>query len=97
MGEVRLEVWTHSQGVYLLRGALARALKLAEDQVRVRHVEGAGCYGHNGADDAALDAALLALAVPGPCRWSGRAPTARLGPLRAGRRGPHRRRGRRAR
>ncbi len=63
-GEVRLEVWTHSQGVYMLRGALARTLKLAEDQVRVRHVEGAGCYGHNGADDAALDAALLALAVP---------------------------------
>ncbi len=62
---VRLEVWTHSQGVYLLRGVLARALRLAEDQVRVRHVEGAGCYGHNGADDAAMDAALLALAVPG--------------------------------
>jgi len=63
--EVRLEVWTHSQGVYLLRRELARALKLAEEQVRVRHAEGAGCYGHNGADDAAMDAALLALAVPG--------------------------------
>ena len=62
---VRLEVWTHSQGVYLLRRDLARALKLTEEQVRVRHVEGAGCYGHNGADDAAMDAALLALAVPG--------------------------------
>ena len=62
---VQLEVWTHSQGVYLLRRALARALKLTEEQVRVRHVEGAGCYGHNGADDAAMDAALLALAVPG--------------------------------
>jgi nicotinate dehydrogenase subunit B len=33
--------------------------------VRVRHVEGAGCYGHNAADDAAMDAALLAMAVPG--------------------------------
>ena len=64
-GGVRLEVWTHSQGVYLLRRELARALKLTEEQVRVRHVEGAGCYGHNGADDAAMDAALLALAVPG--------------------------------
>ena len=64
-GGVRLEVWTHSQGVYLLRCELARALKLTEEQVRVRHVEGAGCYGHNGADDAAMDAALLALAVPG--------------------------------
>ena len=62
---VRLEVWTHSQGVYPLRRDLARALKLAEEQVRVRHVEGSGCYGHNGADDAAMDAALLALAVPG--------------------------------
>jgi nicotinate dehydrogenase subunit B len=62
---VWLEVWTHSQGVYLLRRELARALKLTEEQVRVRHVEGAGCYGHNGADDAAMDAALLALAVPG--------------------------------
>ena len=62
---VRLEVWTHSQGVYLLRRELARALQLTEEQVRVRHVEGAGCYGHNGADDAAMDAALLALAVPG--------------------------------
>ena len=64
-GGVRLEVWTHTQGVYLLRRELARALKLTEEQVRVRHVEGAGCYGHNGADDAAMDAALLALAVPG--------------------------------
>src|SRR5271166_5173551 len=72
-GGVRLEVWTHSQGVYLLRRELARALQLTEEQVRVRHVEGAGCYGHNGADDAAMDAALLALAVPGrPVRvvWS---------------------------
>ena len=62
---LRLEVWTHSQGVYLLRRELARALRLTEEQVRVRHVEGAGCYGHNGADDVAMDAALLALAVPG--------------------------------
>jgi len=62
---VQLEVWTHSQGVYLLRRALTRALKLTGEQVRVRHVEGAGCYGHNGADDAAMDAVLLALAVPG--------------------------------
>jgi nicotinate dehydrogenase subunit B len=62
---VRLQVWTHSQGVYLLRRALARALQLTEEQIRVQHVEGSGCYGHNGADDVALDAALLALATPG--------------------------------
>ena len=33
--------------------------------IRCVHVEGSGCYGHNGADDAAADAALLARAVPG--------------------------------
>jgi len=61
----RLNVWSHSQGVHMLRRELAAALRLDLDQVVVRHVEGAGCYGHNGADDAALDAALLARAVPG--------------------------------
>jgi CO/xanthine dehydrogenase Mo-binding subunit len=60
-----LQVWCHSQGVYPLRRELARALRLAEDDVTVRHAEGAGCYGHNGADDVAMDAALLAFAVPG--------------------------------
>ena len=54
----RLEVWSHSQGVYQLRRELAAALGTATDRVSVRHVEGAGCYGHNGADDAAMDAAL---------------------------------------
>ncbi|ORW91193.1 hypothetical protein AWB92_18595 [Mycobacterium sp. IEC1808] len=61
----RLEVWSHSQGVHVLRRELAAALGLSVDRVVVRHVEGAGCYGHNGADDAAMDAALLARAVPG--------------------------------
>ena len=64
-GATHLEVWTHSQGVYMLSRELARAFDLAEDQITVRHVKGSGCYGHNGADDAAMDAALLAWAVPG--------------------------------
>ena len=38
---------------------------LPPEKVRCIHVEGSGCYGHNGADDAAADAALLARAVPG--------------------------------
>jgi len=60
-----LTVWTHSQGLFLLRDALAQALGVDSAQVRAIHVEGPGCYGHNGADDAALDAALLAREVPG--------------------------------
>ncbi len=63
--EGALGVWTHSQGVYPLRLALAGALDLPEDTIHVVHVPGAGCYGHNGADDVALDAALAARAVPG--------------------------------
>ena len=60
-----LTVWTHSQGVFPLRRDLANALKLSEQAIHCIHVEGAGCYGHNGADDVALDAALLARAAPG--------------------------------
>ncbi len=63
--EGKLTVWTHSQGVFGLRSDIARALRLAPASVVCVHMEGAGCYGHNGADDAAFDAALLARAVPG--------------------------------
>jgi nicotinate dehydrogenase subunit B len=61
----RYTVWTHSQGVYPLRAALAQLLGVADDAVHCIHLEGAGCYGHNAADDAAADAALLARACPG--------------------------------
>ncbi|MFI9388297.1 molybdopterin cofactor-binding domain-containing protein [Kutzneria sp. NPDC052558] len=61
----KLELWCHSQGVYHLRRDICRALGVAIDQVTVHHVEGAGAYGHNGADDAAFDAVLLARAVSG--------------------------------
>ena len=60
----QLEVWSHSQGIYNLRRDLALALNLSTEQVRVSHVEGAGCYGHNGADDVAWDAAWLAQQMP---------------------------------
>jgi CO/xanthine dehydrogenase Mo-binding subunit len=68
----RLTVWSHSQGVYPLRAQLAAALRAPADTVTVIHAMGAGCFGHNGADDVALDAALLARAarVPVMCRWS---------------------------
>jgi CO/xanthine dehydrogenase Mo-binding subunit len=59
-----LTVWTHSQGVYPLREALAEMLGLPRERVRCVHMEGSGCYGHNAADDAAADAALLARAYP---------------------------------
>ncbi|MFX5793521.1 molybdopterin cofactor-binding domain-containing protein, partial [Acinetobacter baumannii] len=60
-----MTIWTHTQGVFPLRNAIAEMLRLKPEQVRCIHVEGAGCYGHNGADDVAADAALLAAALPG--------------------------------
>ncbi|MBR1120108.1 xanthine dehydrogenase family protein molybdopterin-binding subunit [Bradyrhizobium lablabi] len=69
----KVRVWTHSQGVYLLRADLALVLRLPVENITVEHMEGAGCYGHNAADDVALDAVLLARAAEGrPVRvqWS---------------------------
>ncbi len=60
-----LTVWTHCQGVYPLSGALAKGLDLDIAAITVHHVQGSGCYGHNGADDAAADAAIIALQKPG--------------------------------
>jgi CO/xanthine dehydrogenase Mo-binding subunit len=57
----KLRVWTHSQGIFNLRRDLMSALRVSE--VVVEHVQGAGCYGHNGADDVAFDAAWLARAA----------------------------------
>ncbi len=61
----RLTVWSHTQGPFPLRGDLSRGLGVPAESIRVIHAQGSGCYGHNGADDVALDAALLARAVPG--------------------------------
>jgi nicotinate dehydrogenase subunit B len=55
-----LRVWSHSQGIFNLRRDLANAFGVPADAVVVSHREAAGCYGHNGADDVAFDAAWLA-------------------------------------
>lgn len=60
-----MDVWSHTQGVFPDRKAIAQMLGLPEDKVRVIHMEGSGCYGHNGADDAAADAALIASKIQG--------------------------------
>ena len=68
-----LHVWTHSQGVYPLRDTLAALLHLPDDNIHVKGVPGSGCYVHNGADDVAADAALLAIAYTGShvrVQWS---------------------------
>ncbi|MBV8753962.1 MAG: xanthine dehydrogenase family protein molybdopterin-binding subunit [Hyphomicrobiales bacterium] len=61
----QITVWTHTQGVFPDRDAIAGMLRVPKENVRCIHVEGSGCYGHNGADDAAGDAAVIAQALPG--------------------------------
>ena len=72
-GADKVQIWSHCQGVYGLRADTALALGMPPENIVVQHVEGAGCYGHNGADDVAFDAVLLARAAGGrPVRlqWS---------------------------
>ncbi len=61
----KMTVWTHTQGVSPDRHAIAQMLRMSPEDARLIHVEGSGCYGHNGADDAAADAALIARATAG--------------------------------
>jgi nicotinate dehydrogenase subunit B len=60
-----LHLWTHSQGVFPLREAVSRMVGIDEERIRITGVPGSGCYGHNGADDVAAEAALLAISFPG--------------------------------
>ena len=65
-------VWTASQGTHGNRNTFARFLGLPRDKVRLIYLDGAGCYGMNGHEDAAADAAILSRAVGRPVRvqWS---------------------------
>ncbi len=65
-------VWSGTQGAYALRDAIADLLGVPAAVVSVIWTEASGCYGHNGADDAAADAAVLSQAIGRPVRvqWS---------------------------
>ncbi|HSI59829.1 MAG TPA: molybdopterin cofactor-binding domain-containing protein [Ideonella sp.] len=63
-----LVVWTASQGPHSLRDELAGIVKMPVEAIRVIYLDGAGCYGRNGHEDAAADAALLATLIGQPVR-----------------------------
>ena len=64
----RATVWSSTQSAYPLRSTVAILLGLRPDNVRVVFTAGSGCYGINGADTVAYDAALLSQAVGRPVR-----------------------------
>jgi nicotinate dehydrogenase subunit B len=68
----KLTSWSASQATHNLRAQLAKMFSLPVEDVRCLYIEGSGCYGRNGHEDAAADAALLAKAVGKPVRvqWS---------------------------
>ncbi|RIX74797.1 xanthine dehydrogenase family protein molybdopterin-binding subunit, partial [Acidovorax cavernicola] len=65
---MQLRCWAGSQNPHVLRADLAKLMGVEDVQVDVVRMEAAGCYGRNGADDVAADAALLARAVGAPVR-----------------------------
>jgi CO/xanthine dehydrogenase Mo-binding subunit len=65
---IQATIWSASQDVTALAGAIAPLLGLPREAVRVIYTEASGCYGHNGADDCAADAAVLSKAVGKPVR-----------------------------
>lgn len=59
-----LSILSHSQGIYPLRESIAEALDRSPETIQITHCPSSGCYGHNGADDAAFEAALIAMTLP---------------------------------
>src|SRR5262249_31770810 len=68
VGKGKATIWSASQATHRFRETIARLLEIPRDQVRVIYVDGAGCYGMNGHDDAAADAALISRAIGKPVR-----------------------------
>src|SRR5262249_50152449 len=68
----RATIWSSTQGAHTLKSAIAELLGFPADAVHVIWTEGSGCYGHNGSDDAAADAALMSQTLGRPVRvqWS---------------------------
>jgi nicotinate dehydrogenase subunit B len=71
MVDGKLTVWTASQQTHLLRNQIAMMLAMKPDDVRCIYIEGSGCYGRNGHEDAAADAALIAkeTGIPVRVQW----------------------------
>ena len=64
----KVTIWAASQAVWPLLSSAAQVLGIRADNVHVIFKQGPGCYGINGADTVAYDAALLSQAVGRPVR-----------------------------
>ena len=61
-------VWTGSQKPHFVRNGISDTIGVPLDKIHVKWVVGPGSYGRSDADDAAMDAAVMAKAVGRPVR-----------------------------
>ena len=75
----KLTVWTSSQATHSMQHELSSITGLPREAIRLVFIEGAGCYGRNGTEDAAADASLISTIIGQPVRvqWSRADETAR--------------------
>jgi CO/xanthine dehydrogenase Mo-binding subunit len=64
----QLVVWSPSQATHSMQTELASLTGLAADNIRLVYLDGSGCYGRNGHEDATADAALIATLIGQPVR-----------------------------
>jgi CO/xanthine dehydrogenase Mo-binding subunit len=64
----KLVVWSASQATHSMQHELAIITKLPQQDIRLVYLDGAGCYGRNGHEDATADAALIAMEMGKPVR-----------------------------
>jgi CO/xanthine dehydrogenase Mo-binding subunit len=64
----KAEIWSPSQATHWLRREVAATLQMDPKDIRLRYLDGAGCYGRNGHEDATCDAALISKLVGTPVR-----------------------------
>ena len=75
----KLTLWSASQATHSMQDEVAAITRLPRDAIRLVYLEGSGCYGRNGHEDATADAALIATLIDKPVRvqWSRADETAR--------------------
>ena len=57
-------IYSHSQAIYDLKFSISKYFDISPDNITIEFAPGSGCYGHNGADDVAFEAALLSKDFP---------------------------------
>ena len=60
----RFTIYSHSQALYDLKLSCSKYFKIDPNNITLKFRPGSGCYGHNGADDVAFEAAVLSKEFP---------------------------------